>query len=111
MGLGGCQVNCILPFDICSEEVDAYSPDSIREFCRFHDRALANGEHGPLRAVPATVSHGLVHDAALNVERSTFWAERAIRTHLLFKPLQNQFIVTKHVRNLEQSQTFSVSFS
>ena len=97
--------------DVRHEQVDAHGPDSIGELGPFHDRPLTDREHGPLRAVSATVGHRLVLDVALDIERSAGGTMGTIRPSPLFDPLQRVSFVPELVRDLEQRESLPMGLS
>ena len=94
--------------DVGGEQVDAHRPNPVFEVRAFHHRSHLQGEHGATGALPATVGHGLVLDALLDVVRPAVGTCRAVGPALRGDPVAGRVLVAEHVRHFEERDSLPV---
>ena len=97
--------------EIGRQQVDGDGPFPVAKLGTVHDGASLEGEHGPIRAVPATVRHRTVLDAGLDVQGTAVRANRTIGPALGLNPLLCRLIGREHGGNLDQGDTLAVSLA
>ena len=93
--------------DVGGDHIPGNGPFSIREIGTLHNGSSLEGEKLLVEAIPATVSHGLVLDIALNIKRSAVRATRPVRPTLARKPLDGRLFIGKKLHDLNQRKGLS----